>query len=90
MEVNYFPKAAYQISENSPIGNPILFHRIRLKQFFIWNDATISDIPHLAQKYDTLGNKLWDENGVIVSYPAIAYETTTDGQGGIYNYGLYK
>ena len=36
-----------------------------------------------AQMYDTLGNKLWNENGVIVSHPRITYQQyTTDGNGG--------
>ena len=37
-----------------------------------------------AQIYDTSGNKLWGEEGVIVAHPALSYQTyTTDG-----NYGF--
>ncbi len=43
--------------------------------------------PTISQMYDTLGNNLWNENGVVVSYPAIAYQNTTDGQGGFITSG---
>ena len=81
-----FPQGSIQISNNAPIGRPLIISSDSGRTIFVWNDATISS-SSIAQMYDTLGNKLWDENGVIVSYPAIAYETTTDGLGGFITMG---
>ncbi len=81
-----FLGGSISISENSPIGPPIIVPSEFGRTILIWNDATIVSTT-IAQLYDTLGNKLWDENGVIVSYPAIAVETTTDGQGGFITMG---
>ncbi|HSW56609.1 MAG TPA: T9SS type A sorting domain-containing protein [Ignavibacteriaceae bacterium] len=81
-----FPDANIQVSENTPIGSPYIISSDSGRTIFIWNDATISSTT-IAQLYDTLGNKLWNENGIVVSYPAIAYQNTTDGQGGFITSG---
>ncbi len=81
-----FSQGSMQLSENSPIGSPMIVPSELSKTIFIWNDPTISSST-IAQKYDTLGNKLWNENGIIISYPAIAYETTTDSKGGFITMG---
>ena len=86
MEVNYFPNGSIQISENTPIGSPYIIPSDSGRTILIWNDATIASST-MSQLYDTLGNKLWDENGIVVSYPAIAYQNTTDGQGGFITIG---
>ena len=37
-----------------------------------------------AQMYDTLGNKTWSENGVIIAHPRMTNQQyTTDGRGGL-------
>lgn len=42
-----------------------------------------------AQMYDTLGNKIWNENGIIVSHPRMTYQQySTDGSGGFIVVGL--
>jgi hypothetical protein len=53
------------------------------KTIFIWNnDPNLPDTT-LTQLYDTLGNKIWNVNGVVVAQPAISYQTfTTDFNGG--------
>jgi hypothetical protein len=80
------PQGSIQISNNAPIGRPHIISSDSIRTIFIWNDATISSST-IAQLYDTLGNKLWNENGVVVSYPAIAYQNTTDCQGGFITIG---
>jgi hypothetical protein len=81
-----FSDGSIQISENTPIGSPIIIPSTSGRTIFMWNDATVLSST-ITQMYDTLGNKLWNENGVVVSYPAIAYQTTTDGQGGFITSG---
>jgi hypothetical protein len=81
-----FPQGSIQISNNAPIGRPHIISSDSGRTIFVWNDATISSST-IAQMYDTLGNKLWNENGTVVSYPAIAYQNTTDGQGGFITMG---
>ena len=81
-----FPQGSIQISENTPVGSPYIIPSDSGRTIFIWNDATITSTT-ISQMYDTLGNKLWDENGIVVSHPAIAYENTTDGQGGFITMG---
>ena len=81
-----FPQGSISISNHTPLSIAEIVPSDSSKTIFIWNDATISSST-ISQVYDTLGNKLWDENGVIVSYPAIAYETTTDVQGGFITSG---
>jgi hypothetical protein len=77
-----FPQGSISISNHIPLNVAGIVPSVSSKTIFIWNDATISS-ETISQVYDTLGNKLWNENGVIVSYPAIAYQTyTTDGKGG--------
>ena len=81
-----FPEGSIQLTENTPVGSPHIIPSDSGQTIFIWNDATISSST-IAQKYDTLGNKMWEENGIIVSYPAITIESTTDGQGGFITMG---
>ncbi len=77
-----FPEGSISISNGTPLSVAGIIPSELNNTIFIWNDATISSST-IAQLYDTLGNKLWNENGVVVSYPAIAYQTyTTDAQGG--------
>ena len=77
-----FTEGSISLSEHTPLSVAGIIESEASKIIIIWNDATISSTT-IAQMYDTLGNKLWDESGVIVSYPAIAYQTyTTDTQEG--------
>ena len=81
-----FPDGSIPISSHTPLSVAGIVTSESNKTIFIWNDATISSST-ISLLYDTLGNKLWNENGVVVSYPAIAYQTTTDGQGGFITSG---
>jgi len=81
-----FPQGCIQISNNTPIGRPYIIPSDSGRTIFVWNDATISSTTY-AQLYDTLGNKLWNESGVVVSYPAIAFQNITNGQGGFITIG---
>ena len=62
---------------------------------FIWgNSASLPDTT-LAQMYDTLGNKLWNEiwneDGIVVAHPSIGHQTyTTDGKGGFIIGGINR
>lgn len=82
-----FPEESVLLSDNTPITVAGIVPSATSRTILIWNDATISSTTY-SQMYDTLGNKLWNENGNIVSYPAIAFENTTDGQGGFITMGL--
>jgi len=53
------------------------------KTIFIWNDDPNLPDSTLAQIYDTLGNKIWNENGIVIAHPAISYQSyTIDRNGG--------
>ncbi len=70
------------INSNTQLSIAGIVPSENVKTIIIWNDATISSST-IAQLYDTLGNKLWNENSIVVSNPAIAYQTyTTDARGG--------
>ena len=50
--------------------------------FIYWNHPNLPDST-FAQVYDTLGNKFWTKDAVLVAHPAIASQSfTTDGRYG--------
>jgi len=50
---------------------------------FIYHETNYLPDSLLVQTYDTLGTKLWDTSGVLISHPSIEYQSfTTDGYGG--------
>ncbi|MDP2366486.1 MAG: T9SS type A sorting domain-containing protein, partial [Ignavibacteria bacterium] len=50
--------------------------------FIYWNHPNLPDST-LAQLYDTLGNKIWDQDDVLVGHPAIVSQSfATDGRSG--------
>ena len=59
-----------------------------MNTFFSW--SITSELNSIyAQMYDTLGNKLWNENGIIVAHPRMTYQQyITDGRGGFIIAGL--
>ncbi len=81
-----FPEGSISLSDNTPITVAGIVSSDSSRTILIWNDATISSST-IAQMFDTLGNKLWDENDVMVSFPAIAFKNITDGQGGFITMG---
>jgi hypothetical protein len=74
-----FPEGSIQIY--TPILGSKMVPSESGRIIFIWNDVTTISST-IAQLYDTLGNKLWNESGVIASYPALGGKPVTDGQGG--------
>jgi hypothetical protein len=74
-----FPGGSIQIY--TPILGSYIVPSDSGRIIFIWNDVTTISST-IAQLYDTLGNKLWNEGGVIASYPALGGKPVTDGQGG--------
>ena len=81
-----FTNASLALSNHSNIGAAKIIPSETNRTIFVWNDATVLSST-IAQNYDTLGNKIWNESGVIVSYPAIAYQTITDCHGGFITQG---
>ena len=66
-----------------PLAPPLLFPPEANRLIIIWDDAFTLPDTTLAQCYDTLGNKIWNEDGVVLAYPALGYKSfTTDGNGG--------
>jgi hypothetical protein len=77
-----FPSGSIKTGE-PPLGTPLLFPPEPNRLIVIWDDAFTLPDTTLAQCYDTLGNKIWNENGVVLAYPALGYKSfTTDGNGG--------
>jgi hypothetical protein len=84
-----FPQGSTLISNRSPLAISGIFPSDSNKMILIWgNSASLPDTT-LAQMYDTLGNKLWDNNGIwnedgiVVAHPSIGHQTyATDGNGG--------
>jgi hypothetical protein len=77
-----FPNGSIQIGNPPLIGETVLPLEANRTAFIYYNKDFLPD-SLLVQAYDTLGNKLWDENGIVISHPAIEYQSyTTDGNGG--------
>ena len=75
-----FPQGSISISEYLQFGIAGLLLSDNYRTITVWSPNSNSTV---AQVYDTLGNKIWNEDGVIVTYPALGYQTfTTDGNGG--------
>ncbi len=77
---NLFPQGSISISEYLQFGIAGLLPSDNFKTITVWSPS--SNLT-LAQVYDTLGNKIWNEDGVVLAYPALGYKSfTTDGNGG--------
>jgi len=84
-----FSQGSISISNRSPLAISGIFPSDSNKMIFIWgNSASLPDTT-LAQMYDTLGNKLWNgdgvwnEDGIVVAHPSIGHQTyAPDGNGG--------
>jgi len=78
-----FPDGSISISNNSPLSIAGIVPSDSNKTIFVWNNHPNLPDTTFAHIYDTLGNKLWKECGVVVAHPAMAYQYyTTDGNGG--------
>ena len=78
-----FPEGSISISNRTPLSVAGIIPSESTKTIFVWNDDPNLADTTLAQNYDTLGNKIWDENGIVIAHPAfsdIGY--TIDQNGG--------
>ena len=77
-----FPDGSIQIG-NPPLNGTIVQPlEINRTAFIYYNSDYLPD-SLLVQSYDTLGNKLWNEDGIVVSQPPIEYQSyATDSNGG--------
>jgi hypothetical protein len=77
-----FPLGSIQVG-SPPLGGAYVVPLEKNKTAFIYHETNYLPDSLLAQTYDTLGNKLWDTSGVLISHPSIEYQSfTTDGDGG--------
>ena len=78
-----FSDGSISISNHTPLSIAGIVPSDSNRIVFIWNDHPNLPDTTFTHLYDTLGNKLWNEYGVVVAHPAMAYQTyTTDGNGG--------
>jgi hypothetical protein len=77
-----FSNGSELLSSDSAISKMGIIPSDFLRIIFCWNIPGIINSTY-SQLYDTLGNKLWNEKGVLVANPAISSQSfTTDGKGG--------
>jgi hypothetical protein len=78
-----YPEGSIAISDNAPLSVAGIIQSDASKTIFIWNDDPNLPDTTSAQIYDTLGNKIWNENGIVIGHPAISYQSyTIDRNGG--------
>ncbi len=77
-----FPDGSIQVGV-PPLNGTIVQPLEEYRTSFVYYSSDFLPDTLLAQAYDTLGNKLWIENGVVIAHPPIEYQSyTTDGSGG--------
>ena len=68
---------------NPPLNGMIIHPLEENRTSFVYYSSDFLPDSLLVQTYDTLGNKLWNENGILIAHPPIEYQSyTTDGNGG--------
>jgi hypothetical protein len=78
-----FPDGGISISNYLPLSIAGIIPSELSKTIIIWNNDPNLPDSSLAQVYDTLGNKIWNENGIVIAHPAISYQGyTIDRNGG--------
>jgi hypothetical protein len=66
-----------------PLGGAYIVPLEKNRTAFIYHETNYLPDSLIAQSYDSLGNKLWDTGGVLISHPSIEYQSfNTDGSGG--------
>jgi hypothetical protein len=84
-----FPQGSVSINDYTPLAVSGIIPSYLNRMIFVWNDHISTADTTLAQIYDTLGNKLWNEDGIVVAHPAITYQSySSDGNGGFIIGGL--
>ena len=77
-----FPNGSLTIGEPPRGGGAAIITLERNKTALIYGNSGSPD-SLLVQAIDTLGNKLWNTNGVLISYPTMGSQSyTTDGNNG--------
>ena len=77
-----FSNESELLSSDSAISKMGIIPSGSSKIIFCWNIPGVINTTY-SQLYDTLGNKFWNENGVIVAHPNISYQSfTTDNNEG--------
>jgi hypothetical protein len=77
-----FTEGSISISNRTPLSVAGIIPSDSTKTIFIWNDDPNLPDSTLAQMYDTLGNEIWNENGIVIAYPAFSYIGYTADQNG--------
>ncbi|MFN3873099.1 MAG: T9SS type A sorting domain-containing protein [Ignavibacterium sp.] len=68
---------------NPPLNGTIVHPLEANRTAFIYYSSDFLPDSLLVQTYDTSGNKLWNEDGILIAHPPIEYQSyTTDGNGG--------
>jgi len=84
-----FSDGGISINDGLPLSIAGIIPSESGKTIFIWNNDPNLPDSTLTQIYDTLGNKLWDKDGIVVADPAISYQGyTIDRNGGFIITGI--
>jgi hypothetical protein len=77
-----YPEESIQVGI-PPLNGTIVQPLEENRTAFIYYSSDFLPDSLLVQSFDTLGNKLWDEEGILIAHPPIEYQSyTTDGNGG--------
>ena len=77
-----FPDGSIKVG-NPPLNGTIVLPLAENRTAFIYYNKDFLPDSLLVQNYDSLGNKLWNEDGILIAHPPIEYQSyTTDGNGG--------
>jgi hypothetical protein len=77
-----FQNGSIQVG-NPPLNGTIVVPLEQNRTAFIYYNKDFLPDSLFVQTYDTLGNKLWNENGILIAHPPIEYQSySTDGNGG--------
>jgi hypothetical protein len=67
-----YPEGSIAISDNAPLSVARIIPSEEGKTIFIWNNDPNLPDSTFTQMYDSLGNKNWDENGIVIAHPAFS------------------
>lgn len=77
-----FPGGSIEVGV-PPLNGTIVQSLEENRTAFIYYSSDFLPDSLLVQTYDTLSNKLWNEDGILIAHPPIEYQSyTTDGNGG--------
>jgi|WetSurMetagenome_2_1015567.scaffolds.fasta_scaffold21939_3 hypothetical protein len=77
-----FSNGSIQVG-NPPLNGTIVLPLEENRTAFVYYSSDFLPDSLLVQTYDTVGNKTWNEDGILIAHPPIEYQSyTTDGNGG--------